>query len=176
MTTLAAHLEKMGKRIERFFPNVNYGGCCVYAVIVAKELQLRGARPRIVVSRMEGFGNGKENIEEARHLVRRPEVEMDWNDHGIHFNHVGVEFRYFGAWWQHDTLETKPFDGKLMDWNVYDGRLTIREAELLASVPGNWNSQFLRNRIPALRAMVKASFKFYDRNHLGNSTQKPVWY
>jgi len=34
-------LDRLAIRINRWYPNVNLGGCCVFAVIVAEELRAR---------------------------------------------------------------------------------------------------------------------------------------
>jgi len=142
------------------YPDLHYGGCCVLAAHLAYHLS-NIVDPEIVVR-----GYGIACIEAARNNINGGSPVIDgegylWNDEGIDFSHVLVEFNYEGKrlivdgdgvrgaeeyWSQH--------------WRKYDGFLYLDEADALASNPRNWNATFDRADIPAIKDEIDSFF--YD--------------
>lgn len=143
-------LKTLGTRINRWYPKINFGGCCVYASLVGKELQKRGLDVNIIVAAYDA----SENIDRARKFVNNNKME-EWNTHGIWFNHVGLEIRIGDEIYHHDTNQTKPEGLFLGEWEIYEGRLSVEEAENLASRAEGWNDSFDRRSIPRLRNHIE---------------------
>jgi len=156
---LVEHLNKLGKEVKKAYPDINYGGCCVYAAIVVKELQKLNVPAQGIVA-SHAAEDDDVTIDEVRNIIQYNSVH-DWQDNGINFSHVGVEFRVNKTVYHYDTSGAKKAKGlgTLDGMPVYQGRLTLREMEELAGTDSGWNSTFNRRCIPGLKRLVKASFQ-----------------
>ena len=150
--SLIETLNKLGNRINRWYPDVNHGGCCVYASIVGEELRERGIEVRVIVAAWEA----KKNIDKARKSVNNIHQKNEWNAEDIYFNHVGIEFKYKGRTYHYDTDGVNPKSKMLGDFNVYPGRLSVDEAKVLADEREGWNDSFNRRSIPKLRKHIRS--------------------
>ena len=152
---LLESLTALGNKINRYYPEINSGGCCIYAAIVGEELLARNIKTRIVIAH---WCRTKVNIDYVR-KSSNPSTMEDWTDNDIHFNHVGVEFKYRRTWYSHDTdITVKSREGRLGGFFLYPGRLTVDEAKTLASSEHGWNSTFDRNNIPRIRNHIHKFF------------------
>jgi len=149
---LSETLNKLGRRIKRWYPYINNGGCCVYASIVGSELQRRGIDTRIIVGAWNG--NEKIDINEARSNLQRPERMEEWNENNVFFNHVGVEIKFKGAIYHHDANGVTKKKKSLDNFRIYQGRLSVAEAKALAANPEGWNDSFDRRSIPKLKQHI----------------------
>lgn len=91
-------LNILGRRINRWYPTINHGGCCVFAVLVAEELLKRNIPVEIIVAADAASGN----IDRAREQVNSNRKD-EWNAAGIYFNHVGIEFIIDGNVYHFET-------------------------------------------------------------------------
>jgi hypothetical protein len=144
-------LNTLGNRINRWYPEVNSGGCCVYASMIGEELRKRGIEVRIIVAAY----SATKDIDKARKRVNNIHQKSEWNAEDIWFNHVGVEFQHEGVWYHYDSDGVNPKSKKLGSFTVYPGRLSVDEAKVLADEPEGWNWSFDRNKIPAMKRHVK---------------------
>jgi hypothetical protein len=159
---IAQLLTKLGKRISRKYKTINFGGCCVYASIVADELNKRGVGSSIIVCAEETMHNTNGGgINEARLAGAGKASRHTWLDHGVYFGHVGVEVRVGNVYFHHDVTTTSIADTYFNGDRIYAGRLTVTEAATLAADPNGWNPTFNRNAIPALKRDIA---DFFDRN------------
>jgi hypothetical protein len=146
-------LNTLGKKVNKWYPDINSGGCCVYAVIVAEELLSRGRKPEIVVGNL---GQPIIKIGQARNNVVNRNSMAEWGSAGVHFNHVGVTFRHKGVWFVYDSDGVNPLKiGRIGRYRLYPGRMTVEEARLVAADAGGWNKSFNRKCVPKLRLRVK---------------------
>lgn len=143
-------LNQLGQRINRWYPAINNGGCCVFAAIVGRELARRGFRVRVIVANR--WPNV--NIEEVKTNLKCIHSMYEWEENGVSFTHVGIEFQYNGRWWHYDTNGVHPKRKTLDGIKVNPGRLTVAEAELLARYGEDWNDMFSRRKIPSLRRHI----------------------
>lgn len=149
----------MGKAVQDRYPEINDGGCCVYASLVGEHLRIRHVPVKIIVS----SENGKEvDLDEVRHKIYDPGYKECWNLHGVNFNHVGIEFEYQGKKYHHDTVQTVRRQKILMEWPIYRGYLTVQEAKKLAAESSNWNSCFDRSGIPHIETLIRFHMRAYD--------------
>lgn len=146
-------LNRIGRRVNFLFPNINYGGCCVFAAIVGTELKRLGISARgIVASYSNEVGNT--NIDAARENVSE-NIPWKWEESGVCFTHVGVEYDINGTVKHYDSNGVKRKGSRLMHWEIYDGRLTVDELKELSRTGKGWNSRFTRKDIPAIRRLIK---------------------
>lgn len=159
--TLKAKLQALGAAVNELTDDdVNYGGCCVYAALVGRELEKLGIPARGVVC---SYGPG--NVDEARNNVKSVEDTRAWNRAGIYFNHVGLEAKIGGRYYLIDTDRMNPAGEKRLGRGrnpICEGRLSVDELEKLAGIghdnetefKDGWNSRFDRDYIPAMREVV----------------------
>ena len=149
---LIESLNTLGQRINRWYPEINEGGCCVYASLIGEELRKRGIEVRIIVA---AWGANK-NLDKVRPRLMKTDRKVEWNDNDVYFNHVGVEFRHKGKTFHYDSNGVNPKSKKLKSYVVYPGRLSVDEAKLLAAEPEGWNDSFGRSKIPSLKRHVRS--------------------
>jgi hypothetical protein len=153
--SLISKLNTLGKKVEEKYPNINYGGCAVYAALVAEALLLHKINSKGVVAAYGAKSfNDVQSIDDIRHYIKYHTL-YHWENNGIQFNHVGLEFEINGKLRHYDTRGVK-MAGKRLDYMpIYKGRLQIIELQKLASKAAGWNRSFNRRHIPAIRAMVQ---------------------
>ena len=154
---LIAQLNTLGRRVNRCYPTINNGGCCVYAVLVCKELKKLKVRTSIIVA---GY-NGELNVQQARKNIKNIADHREWWDNGVYFNHVGIEFTYKGKKYHYDSNGVKLAGDNLMNFPLYKGKMRLKWAETLANQAGSWNHMFNRDKIPTLTKKVET---FMDPN------------
>ena len=166
MSELHALLNKLGDEADRRFELLNHGGCCVFAALVARALDDKGYPVQgVAFSWNAGTPSGKEkNIDELRPYLAGRHVKA-WNDLGIRFGHVGIEFYDGVDIHRYDSNGVADKDADLEGDPAWRGSLSIEELEYLAADDGKaqgmqaWNDAFDRNHIPTLRQLVAKHFK-----------------
>ena len=148
---LIKSLNELGERINRWYPAVNSGGCCVYAAEVGKELLRRGIETRIIVA---AWG-ARSHLDKVRPKLNNTNQKAEWNDKDVWFNHVGVEFKYKGKVYHYDSDGVHRKSRSLKSWTVYPGRLSVDEAKALADEPEGWNDCFERGKIPSMKRHIR---------------------
>lgn len=169
MVRLNQHLYKLGQRMNRFHPYINSGGCCVYASILGEELLKRGIDARIIVG-ASGANHliqhiGKAScLNEVRDRIGPTALQENWQENGVHFNHVGLEFKSpdDGEWYHCDSDNVAPQDWCLGTWEIYKGWLSVEDGKILAAFPDGWNTAFDRKTIPLVKQMIRRAMKRYD--------------
>lgn len=148
-------IRKMCVYINRQIPFINQGGCCVFAILLAKKLQKLG-RVRIRCSDIK-----KRSLTTIRKELHNPLNINEWDNAGVMFEHVFVEFRYKNRTYHIDSEGIYHVDGRkantpLMDnrYAVHAGELTLDEAEQFSKEPHAWNRMFNRRQIPKLEKLI----------------------
>lgn len=150
-------LRILSARINRIDPKVNSGGCCIVAAVVAKQL-CRFIPVKIRVINHAGRGN--KSIIKARYKVGYNEVS-EWNENGIYFGHVLLEFKVNGVTHYWDTETFAPaIHSKYTRWKLHPGALTVKEAWELGNDTDGWNDSFNRDNIQTIRNAVYHFFKY----------------
>ncbi len=150
--SLIRKLNSLGKAVYAKYPYINCGGCCVYAALVAEALLLHKISCKGIVASWDA--NDIPSIDEIRPCIKRNMLH-EWQNNGVSFNHIGLEFEYNGKMRHYDTSGANKA-GKSFDFMpIYNGRLNIVELQKLASQKTGWNNSFNRRHIPAIRAMVQ---------------------
>jgi hypothetical protein len=147
-------LQSLADDVLEKYPNINSGGCCVFAAHVAQELQ-HHFKVRIIAFSNNG---NKNNIDDIRPLIKK-NVPTEWRDNGCAFNHVVVEIMdNKGIVWNYDACGIFPDDGSICTFERLQGYLTIKEALELANSKPGWNKVFNRRDIPAIRKLILNHF------------------
>lgn len=156
MRGLIQRLRNLGAAAERALPNLNRGGCGVYAAAVALRLEELGIPSECVVpawnvsSVAEARGNLNHNggVNTAR----------DWAEAGVCWYHVGVRFKHGGRWYTHDSQATRQGRVAVGDDLAFDATpdgLTPHEMWGAAQSQDGWNATFNRKRgIPEVQRLV----------------------
>lgn len=140
---------------------VNYGGCCVYAAMIAEKLQGLGLEVEVVTPVM---GRWYQNASVVRKLVKNVALKHDWNDNGLSTNHVAVRFKTrAGNVYTYDSdalIRGSTFFGGQMDRTdpKFGTGLTVQEAKAFASKQDGWNRTFDRKQIPTIQKAVDQAF------------------
>ena len=163
---LITTLNNLGKSVKKQHRDVNRGGCCVFASMVALELEKRGYKVQgIAASHWAKNWDGKViSITWARKKIEDNHPNH-WSDHDVSFGHVGLEFKYKGRLYHYDTAGVNAKQDTLDKMPIYRGRLSIDEmVELAALDDGSWNPCFVRSEIPHIQRLVSWHFKRLDRS------------
>lgn len=152
MNTVAV-LNSLGKRINQWYPTINYGGCCVYAAILGAELEKRNIPVRVIVAAFAA-SDGTNIARIANNIANRGEKQA-WNENGVYFNHVGLEIKIGKKWHHCDTDGCEKPARAFRRLPVYRGYLSVDDAKKLASDGDGWNCDFNRSKIPSVKRHVK---------------------
>jgi len=134
---------------------INWGGCAVSAVLLAEALTSFVDELKIVVYDDNCSNPQKVNINEMRNYISRNTLP-EWNELGIYFGHVWVEFKWKGRWYAIDSDGLKSRKEMYERWGVpLSGALSFKEMKELADSSRGWNSMFDRKQIPSMKKFVK---------------------
>lgn len=158
-STIVRKLNKFARQIMEEHPEMNCGGCCVFAALVSAHL----AKIIPVKIHVEGsaYLRSLNNIDHIRPKV----VENNWCFHNVDFNHVLISYEINGTTYYYDSRGSKkryvPLCGarRLHEKTLHPGSLTINEASFLASEDWRWNKMFNRSHIPKLINQVDEFFE-----------------
>lgn len=160
---LLSTLSKLGDEANAMFPNLNYGGCCVYAAEIARILQKAGYAVRVVTGRPWEWGSDHPQIDDIRDIILKNNCDnrkkCNWSMHDIGFWHVAVQVRIRDEWYSCDsdtvTIGAAQF-GKDRRMHTAPGSgFTVEEAIGFASESEGWNSMFDRQQIPAVHSLIR---------------------
>lgn len=151
-------LRALAEQANKQFPDLNSGGCAVFAVMVADALRAQGINARIAVAMYHPPGL---SMFSARHNAKHggnnpPEME-DYNASDIYFNHVAVSFIINGRRWIYETtggLQRRTRHTHVMGMSLVPGSLSVDEVRPIAFSPWGWNDQFDRDDIPLVQELI----------------------
>lgn len=148
-------LNTLGQKAEEEFPDLNYGGCCVFASLVADRLAKLGVQAEGVVA-MYFYEDKPPNIDYARNNVRHIGDGDEWEENGVKLSHVGLKIMVGETAILYDSEGVRPFKRRntLLDRTVIEGTLSRKELKALANNAWNWNYSFDRDQIPKLAKLV----------------------
>lgn len=155
--------EKLAEELRSTVPNINYGGCCVFASYAADALQKvapEGINVQIRVTKSEHADPDMDSwsidemVEAMEQEDLNPRVLRDWNRMDVYLHHVWVHIRgkniNFCADGEgvYDPSEVDDRWGK-----SYDGSLPF-DVALELSQSNGWNQKFNRKYVPTIKALV----------------------
>ncbi len=154
---LIEKLNLLGKAVHKNSPNINFGGCCVFAAAVALELEKHGVKARGIIASHNATYH-EIPLGRIRPKVKNNSI-YEWRDNGVYFGHVGVEFTYRGKLYHYDTEGVHPKAATLDNTPIYKGRMKPEEMDAIASSPEGWNTTFPRRQIPSVKRLIKEHLK-----------------
>jgi hypothetical protein len=144
-------LQELASRVSRVTDNINYGGCAVFASMVAPHVSIffPGSKIRVM-------GRNPE-IDISAVRPSDPTDVHEWNDNGVHFGHVVIEFQVKGEtfYFDSDGVHTRQaLENEYPFAEFHVGEMLLEDVTALASQPDGWNWMFERQFIePMKRAM-----------------------
>ena len=147
-------IDALCNHIDDSVDKINSGGCAVFAACMGKRLMQYG-EVRIAV----GCDDGDTTIDDARDGVLF-NTTGEWNENGVFFNHIVVEFKYEGKMYHIDSsgVHKESHFTHLGSFPILDGRLTVAECGEIAGSSEGWNWMFNRAAIPRIQRMVDYGF------------------
>lgn len=166
-------LRSLASELIENHPFVDNGGCCVVAAQIAKHLEQRNIPNRIVCADWSLTNDGNVNLDDIRPNID-PKNKHDWEENGVGFVHVLVEFDHDGKTYTFDStdgvLEVDEFWEKSASGNLnrfrLDGHFTVEEATAMANT-NSWNPMFDRGQIPIVRRRIT---RFFNKHILNQET------
>ena len=140
-------------------PNINCGGCAVFAALLGQQLNKRKINFKVRVADDEhNYELDAVPIARARNCVRPAE----WETNGVGFGHVFFEVEDGGKKLFFDSNTIQPAGGKIQlpgygTLNVYHDPISLKETVLIARDKSYWTSRFNRKRIPLMIKNISAA-------------------
>ena len=153
MDILFKRLNALGNYIYTLYPSINYGGCGIYAVAIAKELIKLHIKPKILVVSQETYTDM--NVRDVAKTIEHTDDVHEWNDKGIIFRHVIISFTFEGQEYHYDTGGVVEADEKYEGYHIYKGHLQLHEAKAIIKHQAGWNTTFDRNKIPFITQHIE---------------------
>lgn len=159
-------LRKISRLVKTEMYDINYGGCGIYAVELAKRMHEIGATD----AKIRCYG-GMESItintvEQNFNTTGLPNDYYTWVMNGVDFNHVRMEWE--GIMWDAEG-DLRAGSGDAKAWNGWcrrqNGDISVKAMQILADKPSNWNSRFDRTQIPKLRSIMDTCFAELRAKH-----------
>lgn len=162
MGTVRGTLNHLSSVVSLNHPDINWGGCAVFAALVGEQLQRRGIRVTGHTWSDEGYE--VKPISRVRNIVNNSKSIFDWCAHGLSFGHVFLRIRledngyvlYDAAGFQADG---KKFRGVYSPRPIAPGSFRIGELRMFADEARNWNPKWDRKKeMKSLTKLVESVF------------------
>jgi hypothetical protein len=155
--TMINKLNEVAELVTSKARNINCGGCCVFASLVLDHVQ--NMTP-VRISVLSNWFGRENSIDVARTKVTCNQTN-EWNENGIYFGHVILEFDHDGVTYFYDSDGVTKKDQDYRAGDQVDGYLTTQECKELAE-DVNWNRMFDRANIPTMKATIDTFFAQFD--------------
>jgi len=171
-TNLINSIARNLKEINRIVPNLNYGGCAVFAHALGAELEKNGFKTNIVSI---GFFLPENDPNSIVKNLKRNNAEItpdSLHQNGMGLCHLLVEVIDGGECYYLDSNGINvPVDENAIifqDRRLFiDGRMSIEDCGTIANIEYGWNERFDRQFIPMIYDYVKMKLsKFFRPNQL----------
>jgi len=151
-------------KVNTVVPNLNCGGCGVFAHALAFELELKGFKPQVAVIANSFFKPLPDTF--ADELLEKGETlsARKLNASGADLAHLMVYIPEEGIYADSEGVYE---DIKESSWSSckHQFNLSVKNAGIIAENPEGWNSSFDRHFVPKVYDMVfKAVNKIFKNN------------
>lgn len=150
-------LKQIGEAVRTEVPNINIGGCCVFAAAAFNHLKDLGLKPKIRVADPDAPPKA---LGVVRKSIDPTDIEQ-WNVNGVWLGHVILEFSYDGKKYFFDSTGVAERNGRrepFLGYDLFRGSLSFKEANEMASVSRGWNPRFHRSDIPTMKSLLDENF------------------
>lgn len=156
---LIDRLNALAKVVNYNIPRVNEGGCAVFASHVAYQLKYGHNLNHVVLRSGSWMNDDDRSIDDVRQHIPSNATTEEWNDNGVYFGHVIVEFTYKKKKYHYDShagvITAKGRKKTALDGlPLYDGHLSVEEGMQISSHQEGWNRSFSRRNIPKMIKMI----------------------
>ena len=137
------------------YRRINWGGCGFMAGIIAQHLT-----PIVHDIKIVSYGcwSSNSNIDKARPKVSHNSMS-GWEEYGVGFGHVWVEFKWNGSWYAIDCEGIIPRKEMHHKWgHPCGGSWTVKEIKAISNNRQGWNSTFNRDQVPSMRNYMGRQF------------------
>jgi hypothetical protein len=162
--SLFAVLAKCAKTINQEVISPNYGGCCVIATAVAKELKSRNIPVEVVTPVYNKYYVSPKKAVQKVIENNRKLTNYQVDNAKVNRNHFAVRFKLgklIRTWETEVGISPAKTFGKYKEYPCeypFGEGFTAEEAEALAKDKKGWNSSFDRRQIRKVNRIVKETF------------------
>jgi len=153
MRKVIYHLEPALPQVQNKFPSINWGGCGVFANLLANELDKLGVKYKIIWIGHEA--RHKKDIKDIfKHYGGQVSL-IDFNNRDIYLAHVMIKVgrKFIDASGVHKNLNDTQWG-----WYRLRHEITKEQLEFISLTSEGWNTSFNRNQIPRVEKEVKKIF------------------
>lgn len=158
---MVPELRTLMKEVNKKIDDINCGGCCVAAAIIAEHLRTKNIPVKIVVLNDWGSSRSLTKIRKERQKANGNKQLLtngEWCRGGVSFDHVVVIMTWYGRQYVIDVESGCVIKKKYlqdMGYKITSGQFTQKEAEYLANSSDGWNPWFDRGQIPRMYKIIK---------------------
>lgn len=145
-------LEKM-KYVNTVIPNLNSGGCGVFAHALAAELEYKGLKPKIAVIANNHLPKLSDDFAEKVLKEKNTLTARELNASGADIAHMMVYLEEEGLYIDSEGVYTSLSES---NWSGYKHQfnMSIEHTEIIVESPDGWNPRFDRKFIPKIYQLV----------------------
>lgn len=150
--------------VGNMIPDLNNGGCGVFAALILKELTRIGIKAEVISNTKKG-GSAPLDIVDKVKTIKKGEKRCDvWDDYGLDRTHLAVRFKSGGLTYTYDSeallLGSRKYGlhGHFKCNYAFGKGLNLKQASALARDKGGWNRAFDRAYVPLVRSIVRKYF------------------
>lgn len=153
-------LRTLQKQMQEKHPSLNYGGCGVFAHLVARKIEKSGLKVEIITP----CDDYSKPANAVRDNIREVDNPNDWDNNGLCLNHLALRFiTKSGVTYTYDSnvlyKGSDKFGNSKYKTNPEFGTgLFIHEVEQMTKAQRGWNRCFNRREIPAIKRKINALF------------------
>lgn len=140
-------------------PDINYGGCGVFAAEMGKDLQALGYNTQCTVftTSLSPTQARKFDLNALRASLIHTDLVEDWEENGINFYHIMLEVEGKGEHFLVDAEDIYPPDkSEYFGAARLGGNIPVDIMEKLANDDSAWNPTFPRRTIPKVRRSIQS--------------------
>lgn len=154
MRKVIYHLEPVLPKVKEKFPTINWGGCGVFANLLATELDKLGVKYKII-----WIGDDSKHKKDIKRIFKDKGNDvclLDFNNEFIWVSHIMIKIgrKFIDASGIYENFKTT-------EWNHREVicEITKKELELISLSNHGWNCSFNRTQIPKVERELKKIFK-----------------
>ena len=159
-------LHELQHEVTQTIPNLNCGGCGIFASEVAKRMARLGYEVEVITPSHRGSVTP---LEISKNVSNRKSKKcITWDDLGLHRNHLAVRFKSRGLVYTYDSTALLLGGKKFGSAGFYVCRygfgkgLTWQQASKLARDKTAWNQEFDRVYTDLLKSIIRRYFDLFE--------------
>lgn len=161
---LIAFLTDLGADVKLNYPNINCGGCGVYAYLVGKQLEKLDKNIKVeAITNVDIFGDEISPMDALDYIKDETDI-FEWVDNGVSFGHIALcividdkspivfDTDHIGTGhYRFEQTESIDFE--------FGNGFTMEQLKPLVESAKGWNESFDRDDIPYIEQMIEGWFE-----------------